>query len=109
MFVDYKELGKRIAKRRRELGLKQTEVNEMAGLSPKYLSNIERATSVLSLDVFMRLCSVLEITPNELLMGTERSDNINNVGRVAAIKVSSMSRNQQKLALSLLEWVSEQK
>ena len=56
MYVNYKELGRRIAARRRELGLKQSEVNEAAGLSDKYLSNIERATSVLSVDVLMRLC-----------------------------------------------------
>ena len=54
LYVDYKKLGRRIAQRRKELGLKQSEVNERAGLSDKYLSNIERATSILGLDVFMK-------------------------------------------------------
>ena len=41
MDLDYKEIGKRIALRRKELGLKQSEVEERADLSQKYLSNIE--------------------------------------------------------------------
>ena len=41
MYVDYKEVGKRIAARRKSLGLKQNAVNEAAGLSDKYLSNIK--------------------------------------------------------------------
>ena len=32
-YVDYSKLGVRISKRRRKLGLKQAEVNEMIGLS----------------------------------------------------------------------------
>ena len=109
MYVDYKELGKRIAARRRELKLKQSEVNEQAGLSDKYLSNIERAVSVPSIDVLMRLCAVLKTTPDKLLLGTENISGVGNVGRVAAMKVDNMSRAQQMLALSLLDWIKEQK
>ena len=109
MYTDYKELGKRIAKRRRELGLKQSQVNEMAGLSDKYLSNIERAVSVPSIDVLMKLCAVLKTTPDALLLGAVGMENIDNVGRVAAMKVDNMTRNQQMLALSLLDWIAQQK
>ena len=109
MYVDYKELGKRIAARRKELKLKQSEVNEMAGLSDKYLSNIERAVSVPSIDVLMKLCAVLKTTPDKLLLGTENINGVGNVGRVAAMKVDNMPRGQQMLALSLLDWIKEQK
>ena len=109
MYIDYKVLGQRIAKRRKELGLSQAQVNEKAGLSDKYLSNIERATSVPSLDVLMRLCAVLQTTPDRFLVGAESEASITNIGRVAAIKVENMSRDQQRLALSLLDWIIEQK
>ena len=46
MTIDYTELGKRIARRRKALGLKQSEVEEKAGLGQKYLSNIERSINV---------------------------------------------------------------
>lgn len=109
MYTDYKELGKRIAKRRKELKLKQSEVNSLAGLSDKYLSNIERGVSVPSIDVLMRLCAVLKITPDSLLIGTENMENMGNVGKIAAMKVNNMSRGQQMLALSMLDWIEQQK
>ena len=40
MELDYSEIGKRIARRRKELGLKQAEVCERAGINGKYLSCI---------------------------------------------------------------------
>ncbi len=87
----------------------QTEVNEKAGLSEKYLSNIERAVSVPSIDVLMRICVVLKTTPDKLLLGIENVEHIGNVGRVAAMKIDGMTRGQQMLALSLLDWIAEQK
>lgn len=75
MSLDYKEIGRRIAARREQLGLKQSEVEERADLSYKYLSNIERGISIPSTEVIMRLASALETTPNEFLIGTNNSDN----------------------------------
>ena len=49
MDINYKVIGKRIAVRRRELGLKQAQVEEMAGIGYKYLSNIERGISIPSI------------------------------------------------------------
>ena len=46
MTLDYSLIGKRIARRRKQLGLKQSEVEERAGIGDKYLSNIERAISI---------------------------------------------------------------
>ena len=45
MKIDYTALGKRIAKRRKELGLKQYEVCELIDVNYKYLSNIETPLS----------------------------------------------------------------
>ncbi len=105
-YVDYKELGRRIADRRRELGLKQWQVNEMAELSDKYLSNIERASSVPSIDVLMKLCEALETTPDVLLLGTQRKEaEQGGFAEAAAQKVKLMSAEQAKLALSLLDWI----
>lgn len=54
MTLDYSLIGKRIARRRKQLGLKQSEVEERAGIGDKYLSNIERAISIPSTEVIMR-------------------------------------------------------
>ncbi|MEC3859538.1 helix-turn-helix transcriptional regulator, partial [Bacillus sp. WOD8 KX774193] len=63
MEPDYKKIGKRIARRRKELGLRQAEVCERVGINDKYLSCIERATSIPSLEVIMKLAIVLDTTP----------------------------------------------
>lgn len=65
MTLDYSLIGKRIARRRKQLGLKQSEVEERAGIGDKYLSNIERAISIPSTEVIMRLAIALETTPDE--------------------------------------------
>lgn len=108
MYVDYKELGRRIAARRRELGLKQAEVNEAAGLSDKYLSNIERATSVLSVDVLMRLCTALDTTPDELLLGTVAEDSGGDLKKAIISKAEDMTNAQLQLTLNFMDWVSLQ-
>ena len=61
MNLDYKQIGKNLARRRKELRLKQYEVCERAGINDKYLSCIETARSIPSLEVFLRLCEALAI------------------------------------------------
>lgn len=107
-YVDYKEVGKRIAARRRELGLKQWQVNEMAGLCNNYLSNVERATTVISIDVLMKICAALDTTPDALLLGAV-IDEDNDYLRSINNRVRQMSSQQARLTLSLMDWILSQK
>lgn len=107
-FVDYKEVGKRIADRRRELGLKQWQVNEMAGLCNNYLSNVERATTVISIDVLMKICMALETTPDALLLGAV-ADEENDYLQSITNRLRQMSSKQARLTLSLMDWILTQK
>lgn len=107
-YVDYKEVGKRISARRRELGLKQWQVEQKAELSDKYLSNIERATSVLSVDVLMKLCTVLQTTPDALLLGAV-ADEENDYLQSITNRLRQMSSKQARLTLSLMDWILTQK
>lgn len=107
-YVDYKEVGRRIAARRRELGLKQWQVNEMAGLCNNYLSNVERATTVISIDVLMKICSALDTTPDTLLLGAVADDD-NDYLRSMTNRMKQMSSQQARLALSLMDWIISQK
>lgn len=107
-YINYKEVGQRIAERRRELGLKQWQVNEIAGLSDKYLSNIERATSVLSIDVLMKICYALKTTPDNLLLGTALNEETDYIKEINS-KAEALSPKQANMALSLLDWILTQK
>lgn len=106
MTLDYTEIGKRIARRRKELGLKQSEVEEKADLGYKYLSNIERSISIPSVEVIMRLAVALDTTPDEFLIGTLSHDNQEwkNISEM----LRPMNANQLSLAKSFLTWLSNQ-
>lgn len=106
MELDYREIGKRIARRRKELGLRQVEVCERAGINDKYLSCIERATSIPSLEVIMKLALSLDTTPDEFLTGTIRYEE--DKWRDVAELLRGMTPGQLKLAASFLTWLSEQ-
>lgn len=107
MELDYSEIGARIARRRKELGLRQTQVCERAGINDKYLSCIERATSIPSLDVVMRLALALDTTPDTFLTGCVRYET--DQWRDIAELMRGMSSGQLGLAKSFLTWLSEQK
>lgn len=106
MELDYSEIGKRIARRRKELGLKQAEVCERAGINDKYLSCIERATSIPSLEVVMRLALALDTTPDEFLTGSIRYEG--EQWRDVSELLRNMTPTQLNLAKSFLVWLKDQ-
>ncbi len=106
MELNYQEIGRRIAKRRKELGLKQVQVCEAAGINDKYLSCIERATSIPSLEVIMKLADALATTPDAFLVGTALHED--SEWQNAAEILRGMDQKQLAVAKSLLKWVSEE-
>lgn len=106
MELDYFEIGKRIARRRKDLGLKQTEVCERAGINDKYLSCIERAASIPSLDVVMRLSFALDCTPDEFLVGSVKYDDAQ--WRDVAELLRNMNTKKLDLAKNFLLWLNKQ-
>lgn len=106
MKLDYTEIGRRIARRRKELGLKQAQVCEMADLSDKYLSCIERATSIPSTEVIMRLAIALDTTPDEFLVGTARYPD--EEWRSVADSLQRLDKRQLDLVRNFISWVAGQ-
>ena len=106
MELDYSEIGRRIAKRRKQLRLKQTEVEEKADIGYKYLSNIERGISIPSVEVVMRLALALETTPDEFLVGTALDTGER--WREVAELLRGMDDKHLELARSLLAWLRAQ-
>ena len=106
MELDYTEIGRRIARRRKALGLKQAEVEERAEIGQKYLSNIECSVSIPSTEVIMRLAIALETTPDEFLVGAVRHPEEG--WQDVAELLRPMNEKQLTLARSLLTWLGEQ-
>ena len=106
MELDYKEIGRRIARRRKELGLRQVQVCERAGINDKYLSCIERATSIPSLEVVMKLALAMETTPDEFLTGSIRYESEEWLDVAELLR--GMDEKKLSMARSLLTWLNEQ-
>ena len=106
MELDYKAIGTRIAQRRKQLGLKQSEVEDAADIGFKYLSNIERGISIPSTEVIMRLALALDTTPDEFLVGTARQGEEG--WKDIAELLRPMKGKQLDLAKNFLTWLSEQ-
>ncbi len=105
MKLDYSEIGRRIARRRRTLGLTQQEVSERVDISTPYLSNIERAVSIPSTEVIMRLALALDTTPDEFLVGTARQEE---AWREVAEGLRPLTPGQLRLAREFIRWVAQQ-
>lgn len=106
MELDYAEIGRRIARRRKKLGMKQSEAEERADIGYKYLSNIERGISIPSTEVIMRLAAALDTTPDEFLVGTARQEG--EEWKNVAQLLRPMDETKLNMAKSFLTWLSEQ-
>lgn len=76
MELSYKEIGRRIAVRRKHEHISQQKMAEILGISNNHLSSIERGKAVPSLDVLIGICNTLHVTPDYLLMGSMYAGNI---------------------------------
>jgi len=68
MEINYKKLGERIRKIREQKKITQEMLAETIGLSNNYISNIERSRSIPSLETLIKICNVLEVTPDYVLL-----------------------------------------
>lgn len=72
--LDYELLGARIRSRREAMKITQKNLAAAVSCSVTHISNIENNYNIPSLEVVLRLCEELKITPDYLLLGIDRSD-----------------------------------
>lgn len=70
------DIGKRIGFRRKELGIKQSELAEKLEISNNHLSSIETGKQSPSLHTFINICVQLHVSPDYLLLGTMHAYNV---------------------------------
>lgn len=76
MKQQYIEMGNRIQLRRKELRIKQSELAEKLDISNNHISSIENGREKPSLDILLRICEELKVTPDFLLLGNMHANNI---------------------------------
>ena len=71
MKIEYYQIGKRIARRRKLLGMTQQDLAEKAALSTTFTGNIERGAKC-SIESLMKMCVALAVTPDYILLGIDK-------------------------------------
>ena len=69
LLVDYGEIGRRIAKRRKELKMTQETLTSYIDMSINQLSNIENSHSIPTIETILKLSHALKVTPDYFLLG----------------------------------------
>ena len=72
--IDYKEMGKRIKQKRKELNLTQEKLSEILEISPTYISEIERGTGISSLATITKIANVLNLDLDYLILGISNTN-----------------------------------
>lgn len=107
MQLDYSQIGRRIAACRKARGLTQEQLSELVDISNTYMSSIERAVSIPSTEVIMRLAIALDTTPDEFLTGTARRGTER--WQDVAQRLRTLNERQLDLTDSFLDWLTAQK
>ena len=73
--MDQIKSGKFIAEQRKRAGLTQLQLGEMLGITDRAVSKWENGKSMPDVSIMLELCSILDISVNELLSGERIEDN----------------------------------
>jgi transcriptional regulator with XRE-family HTH domain len=106
MSIDYKEIGKRIARRRHVLDLTQAELAERSDMSTTYTGNVERGAKC-SIETLMKLCSALDITPDYLLMGIDKEYRNDTLDEIKDL-IHQCDKRKKKTIIEFIKWYSNQ-
>lgn len=72
--LNYVEIGQRIKLKRKELKLTQEKLSEILDVSPSYISEIERGTSISSISTITKIAQILDLSLDYLIYGITQSN-----------------------------------
>ena len=102
MDIDYNLIGKRIATIRKSKGLTQAQLAESADITNNFLSHIERSHSIPSLETLIKICDALDVTPNQILLGT-KTDTPDYLADEISERLASCTPKQRRFILKTLD------
>lgn len=97
--LNYIEIGKRIKIKRKELNLTQEKLSEIIDVSPSYISEIERGSSICSLATITNIALTLNTSLDYLVLGITA----NNANETFKEILQSIPTKNQKLYINLCE------
>ncbi len=76
LLFDFCVIGNKLLAFRKRIGMTQAEVAEAAGLSDRTYADIERGAVNMRIGTILRICQVLHITPDEILIEDRNPEKI---------------------------------
>ncbi len=73
---DFREMGRRMQLRRKELKLTQEDLSEITELSVSMISSAERGSKHLSIEAFAAVCEALKASPDYFMLGSIHAYNL---------------------------------
>lgn len=100
--LNYAEIGKRIKLKRNEKHLTQEKLSEIIDVSPSYISEIERGTSICSLATITNISTILQTSLDYLVFGITE----NNSAQTFTEVLKTVPEKNHKLFIDLCENIS---
>ena len=101
--INYKEIGKRIKIKRKEANLTQEKLSEIIDVSPSYISEIERGSSICSLATITNIADTINASLDYLVLGITE----NNADTVFTNILKSLPEKNQNLYINLCENIAD--
>lgn len=100
MEFDKREIARIIKNKRKEAGLKQSELAEKIGISEKHLSKIETGKNFPALDNFLKIIKVLDLSLADF--GIKNNEKINSKRNYLKNIINSLSEKQLDVYLDVI-------
>lgn len=104
--VDKLYVGRVIRQKRKDLGLKQSELAEMVGISEKHLSKIETGKNYPALDNFFKMTEILKLSLKDFVSeGIDMADISSNKNKLK-MSVNIATEQQVNMYLDMIEVIN---
>ena len=97
--LNYVEIGRRIKSKRKEINLTQEKLSEIIDVSPSYISEIERGSSICSLATITNIAKTLNTNLDFLVFGITKK----NANQTFSELLKSIPEKNHQLFLDLCE------
>ena len=100
LVFDFITIGNKLFQIRKKMGMTQMEVAIAAGLSERTYADIERGTVNMRIETILKVCKVLQITPNEILTESDTESTIKQSEILQ--QLATLSPKERETAFGLL-------
>ena len=98
--ISIDKIGANVKKYRKLCSLSQAQLAELADISTVHMSHIETGSVMMSLDLLLKICDILHVTPNHLLLDETDLHLDNNLMQE---KIAGLTADERKFVFSVMD------